>query len=232
MAKGIFITGTDTGVGKTVIACALSLLLKQKGMDVGVMKPIETGCKWKNGKLFPEDGSMLKRYSMASDNLEDVSPCRFSNPLAPMAAEMIEKRGIDLKKIKASFERIREKHDFMIIEGIGGLLVPIKKNFFVSDLAKFFGFPLLIVCHPGLGTLNHTFLTVREGTKMNLFIKGIIINNYNSKTRDIACKTNPAIINKILKPKNLIAFPKLNKLNSETLLRIGKKYLMKLADIL
>jgi len=232
MAKGIFITGTDTGVGKTIIACALATFLKEQGVNVGVMKPIETGCNNRNGKLLPGDAIMLKKYSMSLDDLNDISPCRFKNPLAPMAAAMFEKRKVDLTVIKKSFDQLKKNHDFLIVEGIGGLLVPIKRNFFVADLAKLLGFPILIVCHPGLGTLNHTFLTTREAKKINLPIKGIVINNYNFKTRDLAYRTNPNLIKRILKPKYLTSFPTLKNLNYKTLLNASRKHLKELADIL
>ena len=230
MAKGIFITGTDTGVGKTVIASALAMLLKMSGVNVGVMKPVETGCKNRNGNLLPEDGSTLKKYAMVSDDLKDISPCRFKNPLAPMAASIFEKKRVNIKLIKKSFERLRKAHDFIIVEGIGGLLVPISENFFTSDLAKLFEFPLLIVCHPGLGTLNHTFLTARVAANLKLSVKGIVINNYNFETRDLAMMTNIGIIKKILKTEFLIPFPNLKNLHSEKFFAAARKYLKNLAQ--
>ena len=232
MAKGIFITGTDTGVGKTIISCALAALLKKRFVDAGVMKPIETGCKVKKGKLFPEDAAMLKTYAGISDKLEDISPCRFKSPLAPMAASLVEKKKVNMERIKNCFEQLKKAHDFLIIEGIGGLLVPIKKNLFVSDLIKSFNFPVIIVCHPGLGTLNHTLLTFREAKRSNLRIKGIIINNYDYESKDLAYRTNPAIIKKLLKPEFVIPFPRLKKIKYNTILNAAEKHLKAVADIL
>lgn len=232
MAKGIFITGTDTGVGKTVISCALAVLLRKHGINVGVMKPIETGCNYKKGKLFPEDAAKLKTYAGTSDRLEDISPCRFKSPLAPMVASMVEKKKVNLRVIKKNFEQLKKTHDFLIIEGIGGLVVPINKNLFVSDLIKSFNLPVIIVCHPGLGTLNHTILTFREAKRSNLKIKGIIINNYDYKSRDLAYRTNPKIIKKLLKPEFIIPFPRLKNIKYNSLLNAAEKHLKEVVDIL
>ena len=232
MANGVFITGTDTGVGKTVISCALAALLNKRLVNTGVMKPIETGCNYKKGELFPKDAANLKTYSKTSDRLEDISPCRFKSPLAPMAASIVEGKKVNLKKIKISFEHIKRIHDFLIIEGIGGLLVPITKNFLVSDLIKSFNLPVIIVCHPGLGTLNHTLLTFREAKRSNLKIKGLVINNYDYKSRNLAYRTNPKIIENLLKPEFIILFPKLKNIGYDSLLNAAEKHLNKAADIL
>ena len=112
------------------------------------------------------------------DSIDLVTPCCFENPLAPMAASEIEGIPVDLEKIKKAYRKLSKNYDAVVVEGIGGLLVPIKRDYFVLDLAKDFGLPIIVVSRPGLGTLNHTMLTVNYAIKEGLNVAGIIIN-YN-----------------------------------------------------
>jgi dethiobiotin synthetase len=140
------------------------------------MKPIETGCLKEGDVLIPSDGMFLRELAAMDDPMDLVTPVRFANPLAPMPASEIEGKSIDLEKIREAFTELSKNYDTLIVEGIGGLLVPIKKDYFLLDLARDFGLPLVVVSRPGLGTINHTLLTVNCAIKEGLAVAGIIIN--------------------------------------------------------
>lgn len=191
MNPGIFITATDTGVGKTYIACQLALNLRRRGVDVGVMKPVASGSR--------ADAALLSKAQGGTDPLELINPLFFKEPLAPYAAARISKKKIYLNKILAAYNILKKRHDFLIVEGIGGLLVPIKKNFFVKDLCREFGLPLLIVARPTLGTINHTLLSFFEAKRAGLNPLGIVFNYYMPFRKGLAEKTNPPVIREITK---------------------------------
>ncbi len=174
-ARGVFITGTDTGVGKTLVAAALARHLKSAGVDVGVMKPAETGVA---DPLVPgQDAELLRWASGCEDPAEQIAPCRFRLPLAPSSAARRENARIDFTSLADTAAQLAEKHDFLIIEGAGGLMVPLAGGLLMADLAKSIGFPLLVVCRPGLGTINHTLLTTFAARAMDIPLAGFLINN-------------------------------------------------------
>jgi dethiobiotin synthetase len=229
LSKGIFVTGTDTGVGKTIVSAILVRSLIKLGVKVGAMKPLETGClKLRNSNnkkyLHPSDGAFLKDMANMDDQIDLITPLRYELPLAPMVAADIEKRPVDLKKIFDSYRVLKERYDFMIIEGVGGLLVPIKKIdgsksdvYFVSNLIKDFSLPVLVVSRPTLGTINHTLLTVDYLIKEGITVKGIVINYHKPLENSIAEKTNPDVL-KDLCPVPLIAtVPYLEAINIENM---------------
>ena len=120
MANGIFITGTDTGVGKTEITCAVVRLLRARGMEVGVMKPVASGCGIMNDKLVSVDTLRLMAAAQVRDEPEDVTPIAYKAPLAPAVAAEAEGRPFDEARVRAAWERLRRKHAFMVVEGVGG----------------------------------------------------------------------------------------------------------------
>src|SRR5438477_779637 len=162
MSNGLFITGTDTGVGKTMVTAGLAMLLRSRHKPVGVMKPIQTGCPMVEGKPFPEDTVKLQGASETDDPLELVTPYRFRSPLAPFVAGRIERKKITFSKILRAYRQLKQRHAFMLVEGIGGILVPITKKARVLELIQLLDLPLLIVARSGLGTLNHTLLTAHR----------------------------------------------------------------------
>ncbi|RMF92665.1 MAG: dethiobiotin synthase [Candidatus Schekmanbacteria bacterium] len=231
-AKGVFITGTDTEVGKTVIASSLAMHLVSRGIKVSVMKPIETGCKIRSKILAPADGINLK-YASASDiSLSQIVPSRYKNPLAPMPASRIEKKPVNLKRIKECFDTVKKIGDFCIVEGLGGIMVPITKDYFVRDMIKDFGFPLIIVARPLLGTINHTALTVEAAKKGKIKISAIVISGYNRKTKNIAEKTNPDVLRELFPEIPIFIFPKIERINSTTIRKEASSLLAPLADLL
>jgi dethiobiotin synthetase len=183
IGKGIFITGTDTGVGKTTVAVGLVQLLKSKGLDVGVMKPVATGARRLGGRLVSEDAELLIQAAGIQDPYELVNPVAFSIPSAPSIASAQEDRPIELMSIFESFRRLRERHKYLVVEGIGGLLVPINGELFLADIAKKMSLPLIIVARTSLGTINHTLLTVESARRRRLKIAGIVLNS-NEGCRD------------------------------------------------
>lgn len=197
MAKGFFITGTDTGVGKTIITGALILGLRLLGIKACGMKPVETGCLREGDVLVPSDGMFLKSIAHMEESVYLVSPCCFEKPLAPLTASQIEGTTADLAKITGAYAQLRGIYDAVVVEGIGGLLVPIKQDYSVLDLAKEFGLPVVVVARPGLGTLNHTMLTVDCAIKAGLPVAGIIINYHYPPEDTIAEETNPDTLKQI-----------------------------------
>ncbi len=177
--KGIFVIGTDTGVGKTVVSALLCLLLKERGYDVGVMKPIETGVKEVEGVLVPQDALLLKEASGSQDPLEFIVPYYFREPLAPAEAARREGREVEIYKILEVWEVVLKKHDLMVVEGVGGLLVPIRENVLLPQLIKAFGLKVLVVGRAGLGTINHTLLTLYYCDKENIPVGGFLLNKIN-----------------------------------------------------
>jgi dethiobiotin synthetase len=194
MKRGIFITGTDTGVGKTFVAAGIASALHGRGLNVGVMKPAETGCTMRRGALVPRDARTLMQAARVDDDLDLVNPYRFPAPLAPSVAAAREGLSIDLRRIAAMYRKLERKHAFMIVEGAGGILVPITERRSFLDLAAFLGLPVLIVARPSLGTINHTLLTVMALRQRKLPIAGIVINCSRNQRRGEAERTNPAVI--------------------------------------
>ena len=186
MTQGIFITGTGTEIGKTVIAGGLAASLKQAGTNVGVMKPISTG--------DTTDAQFLKHAAQVDDALHSINPIFLRHPLAPSVAARMEGKDIDLSHIETAFTELQQKYDFMIVEGVGGIAVPIHDDFLVVHLIKRLQLPMLIVAQVGLGTLNHTLLTVAYARQFELQISGIVLNGLRTETAGLAESTNPVEI--------------------------------------
>ncbi|MEE8299031.1 MAG: dethiobiotin synthase [Thermodesulfobacteriota bacterium] len=187
--KGIFVTGTDTGVGKTVVTAAIAWNLTQAGKRVALMKPVQTGTIVSG----PTDIEFVQKVLGADYSLDVSCPYMFSDPVAPLVASMLVGERIDIKKIKDSYSRLSSDNDFVIVEGAGGLLVPILEDYFMSDLALELDLPVLIVTRPNLGTLNHTFLTLESAKKRGLDVAGIVISNFPWDP-GLPEQTNPELI--------------------------------------
>jgi len=173
--RGIFVTGTDTGVGKTIVAATLARLLRMNGVSVGVMKPVTSGCREESGQLVSDDARLLCQGAGISVT-EDIAPYRLREPLAPAEAARIDGVRIDFAAIKASFDRLASLYQYVIVEGAGGLMVPLSGGLLVADLARELDLPLLVVARPGLGTINHTVLTCFAAQQLGLQVAGVIIN--------------------------------------------------------
>lgn len=197
MKKGYFITGTDTGVGKTFVAEGLIRAFRDMGLNVCPMKPVESGCGIRNGQFFPHDAVRLLNVSETGEKLDAVNPYRLRNPLAPSVAADIEGIKIVKRKIVSAYKNLSKKYDILMVEGAGGIMVPIYKKYLFLDLAADLGLPLLIVSRPGLGTINHTLLTIDAARNRGLEIAGVVINYAQRYRRGSAEKTNPGVIEKL-----------------------------------
>jgi dethiobiotin synthetase len=176
-AKRLFITGTDTEVGKTFVACALIAAARRLGFRVAAAKPLETGCaRGPDGALVPADAVALRDATGRNDPLELICPHRFEAPLAPAYAAEAEGAAIDPAKIAASLDALSADSDLLIIEGAGGVLVPAWPGVDMVDLMKLAGAEALVVARTGLGTINHTRLTVEALRARGASIAGLVFN--------------------------------------------------------
>ena len=188
----LFLTGTDTNVGKTYVAALLIRALRTAGRDCIGMKPICCGER--------ADAEELHAASDRAIALNDVNPVWLRPPAAPYTAAMIENRPIDLALIRETFARLRGAHESLIVEGVGGWLVPITRDYFVSDLAAEFALPIAVVVANRLGALNHTLLTVQAIRARGLECAGLILNHTlpPPEPPDIATTTNRAMLEDLL----------------------------------
>jgi dethiobiotin synthetase len=195
--KGIFITGTDTGVGKTFVTAGILKALSEMGYSVCPMKPVETGCSTRDGRLIPHDTIRLIKASGTKEPLDIINPYRFKRPLAPAVAAELEGIRIQKRKIISICKYLLNKYDFVMVEGAGGIMVPVYKRYLYLDLIEDIGIPVVIVSRPGLGTINHTLLTIEIAKARDIKLSGVIINYSQNLRKGIAERTNPGIINRI-----------------------------------
>ena len=177
--SGVLVTGTDTGVGKTWVACALARALVARGMRVGVLKPAETGIPGgPRPSAIPAgtDAARLVDAAGCTAPVADVLPYAFALPAAPSVAAAEEGHAIDIDVVEAAYRRQASAHDIVLVEGAGGLLVPIVDAFTYADLAARLELPLLVVARTGLGTVNHTTLTERAARAADLEVLGVVLN--------------------------------------------------------
>ena len=186
----LFLTGTDTGVGKTHVAQLLVRSLRREGLDCVGMKPISCGGR--------EDAEILHAACDAAIPLNDVNPVWLRPPAAPYTAAIIENRPIDLALIRDTFTRLRAAHPSLIVEGVGGWRVPIARDYFISDLAAEFALPVAVVVANKLGALNHALLTIDSIRAGGCECAGVILNHVTSAEGDIAGITNRGMLEDIL----------------------------------
>ena len=199
--KSVFITATDTGIGKTFVSAGLVKALRKNGVDAGVMKPIATGCRrvlidegMNIGELISDDAVILRDSTGVDDSLDLINPIRYEQPVAPLVAAKMAGNSIYLDQIFGAYSALLKRHEFLVVEGIGGLMVPILEDYYVSDLIKSLESCALIVARPNLGTINHTVLTIREAQRSGIEVLGVVMNHYEQFPDDISIKTNPGII--------------------------------------
>jgi dethiobiotin synthetase len=191
---GLFITGTDTGVGKTLIAGAIARILTDAGLKVGVFKPIATGCTRRWEGLVSYDTEFLANCANSELSLSTITPIGYLTPAAPIVSAAREGQPIDFNKIADAYRNIGENSDIVIVEGIGGVRVPLAMEFDLLDLAAEFNLPVVIVARPNLGTINHTLMTVDCVRAAELKIAGIVINSYDATKAMVAEETAEQVI--------------------------------------
>ncbi len=184
--KGLFITGTDTNVGKTVVTGALGLALQQTGGTVGIMKPVETG-------TAPDepasDGHRLKTVFAPYRNVDVHGLYGFSPPVAPLEAARNSQRFIEVETILDAYRTFALHHDYLLVEGAGGILVPLTETHDVRDLIGLLGLPCLIVSRTGLGSINHTRLTIMGLRQAGIPIFGILLNHTETTRKEQQAST-------------------------------------------
>ena len=177
--KPLFITATDTDIGKTYVCAGLAYALKKSGIDVGIMKPFACGVKQKIG-FSSNDLTILTNAAMVDDAEDIINPFFFPIPASPYTAAKNLGVKIDVEHVMECFRKLDEIHDIMLVEGIGGIMTPILKDYAIIDLIKDLMANTIIVTSSKIGTVNHTVLTCNMCKNMNIPIKGLIINNFDS----------------------------------------------------
>ncbi len=188
--RGLFVTGTDTGVGKTFVAAGLARCLKDRGISTGVLKPAETGCVLRRGRRIPGDGAFLKHMAGAREPIEEIVPYRLAAPLSPQVAAEREGIRIQTRRLESAFRKISSRYTCTLVEGAGGILVPVTRKTTMVDLMRQFKLPVLLVSRLGLGTLNHTLLTLFYLAQHRLPVAGIVMNDPDG-SRDLSARSNP-----------------------------------------
>jgi len=186
----IFITGTDTEVGKTYVSCLFIRALRQAGIDAVGMKPISCGDR--------ADAEALHAASDGVATLNEINPVWLRTPAAPYTAAMIEERPIDLALIRDGFGRLKGAHEMVVVEGVGGWRVPIAQDYYISDLAREWELPVMVVAANKLGALNHTILTVEAVRQSGLNCFGVVWNDAVTDPATPATATNKAVFDSLV----------------------------------
>lgn len=190
----IFVTGTDTGVGKTVVTGGLAAALRREGVDVGVMKPVVAGLVTHDGRAVSEDVRFLEAAAGIIEERDLIAPYRLPLPAAPQLAAEHAGVVIEPARIMAAAQALDERCDLLLVEGAGGWFVPIAPGYRMCDLASDLGGPVLVVARAGLGTINHTVLTVKAIEARGLPVLGIVLNGRAAGDGDLVADENPRLI--------------------------------------
>ncbi len=197
--KTIFIAGTDTGVGKTYIAGGLAAALRMDGVRVGVMKPVSCGGR--------EDAEFLMKCAGVDDSIDLVNPICLREPLSPNVAAARQKTRLDVKAITAAHNILSKKYDVLVVEGCGGLLVPLTDRFFVVDLISLLKARTVLVSRSALGAINHTLLSLEALKARKIRPVGVIYNRLTGGALSVPEQTNPGVIEKLTGVRSLGRFP-------------------------
>jgi len=198
------ITGTDTGVGKTVIGCAVAAALSARGLRVGVMKPVETGV---DAGSPDRDAALLRASAGSIDRMDLVAPITFPDPIAPLAAARRAGSRIDLRKLDAAFEEISLGRDAIIVEGAGGLLVPLTLEVSFDALFRRWELPLIVVAPNRLGVINHVMLTLVAAAQASLLVAAVVVKDIAAGVPDASAGGNAALLRELLPDVPIIEFP-------------------------
>jgi dethiobiotin synthetase len=219
MGRGIFIIGTDTGVGKTLVGGGLAALLREKGVNVGVMKPVESGCRRISGRLLAADALFLREMSGCRDDISLVNPYAFEHPLSPAQAAELENVEVRLDVIREAYRTLAGHHDIILVEGAGGLMTPLNSKYFMADLPlELGGMPVLVVSRNSLGTINHTLLTVGQAESGGLDVIGVVLNRTLRKV-ELASEHNEDALRRRMRVPFLGAIPYLPRRGKEAIVK-------------
>lgn len=193
---GLFVTGTDTGVGKTVVAGAIANWFRRRGRRVAVLKPVATGCVHRREGLVSEDAEFLAVCADARHPLDLICPQCYAEPLAPAVAAQRAHRPVDWEAVQRSIDLMSGDSDVIIVEGVGGIMVPMDAKHTLLDVARWLALPTLVVARAGLGTINHTLLTIGALRSADVTVAGVAINRYAADAAGIVEESNPRMIEK------------------------------------
>ncbi|SMC16716.1 dethiobiotin synthase [Clostridium acidisoli DSM 12555] len=200
MTKGIFIVGTDTDVGKTVVTAALMHVLRSNGYNATYFKAALSGALEVGKNLIPGDTKLVSEVSNLKEAYENITPYIYKTAVSPHLAGMIHNNPINLDVVEAKYSYLKKKYDYIIAEGSGGIVCPLiysgDEVYLLENLIKDLGMPVIIVARAGLATINHTILTVKYIEALGIKIKGIIVNNYE---KGLLCEDNIKMIKKLTK---------------------------------
>ena len=190
--RGLFITGTDTDVGKTYVAALIARELAASGRRVGVYKPAASGCRREGGRLISGDAVSLWEAAGRPGELDYVCPQCFEAPLAPHLAARAEGKRLDEERLRTGIDYWRSRSEIIVVEGAGGLMSPLGEQRYVADLACDLGFPLIVVARNVLGTINATLQTLIAAAafRKGLTVAGVVLNNPAPPTADRSLATN------------------------------------------
>jgi dethiobiotin synthetase len=204
---GLFVTATDTEVGKTVISGAIANYFLRQGARVAVSKPIATGCVHRREGWVSEDAEFLASCADARFPLDVICPQRYREPLAPVVAADRAQQPLDWSAIDRSLKMMTRQSDVIVVEGIGGILVPLDHEHTTLDLARWLKLRAVVVARPNLGTINHTLMTLRTLREAGVAVAGEVINRYPAESASVAEETNPRYIEKYGKVPILAIVP-------------------------
>lgn len=196
-AAAVLVTSTDLFVGKTFVAAGLARALRERGYSVGVMKPIELGWSVKTDGEWPIDAERLREAAGSDDPVEDVVPYIFEDMVAPQVAADRSREPIELARIKEALDRLRERHDIVLVEGVGGLAVPLDDGIDLANLARDCDMKVMVVTRAHMGTLNLTYLTVNYARQCDLDVMGVVMNMFDSSVEDPTTSTNKRMIERM-----------------------------------
>jgi len=217
--QSFFITGTDTDVGKTYITAGLAVTLRKMGLDIGVMKPFAAGTAQKKG-FKSEDIEILSKAAQVNDPENLINPQFFKISASPYTAWKKLKIKPKVSTILSSFKKLSKLHETILVEGMGGVMTPILKDYYITNLIKDMKIPTILVTRSKVGTVNHTIMTVKMCEKYKIPIKGIIINNFD---RGYPVKQLTSDLQNLTGIKVLGSIPFLKDLSDTSLYRIFKK---------
>jgi dethiobiotin synthetase len=206
------ITGTDTGVGKTLVSCALLAALRARGLVARGMKPIETGVTARHPDT---DGARLRRAAGDRDAWDDVCPLTYADPLAPLVAAEREGRPVDRAQLDRAVTRLDDGADALVVEGAGGLLVPFTPTLTLAGLAQRWTLDLVVVAANRLGVLNHVLLTVREAERCGVAVRAVVLNTVHDEPPGLAERTNPDALRGLLGNVPLVTMRYLDRVAQE-----------------
>lgn len=182
--RGVFVTGTDTEVGKTVLAAAITAAAVSKGLTIAAYKPVVTGLDEPAGE-WPRDHELLAQTANAGQTPADVAPYQFGPAVSPHLAAELAGEEIDPERLVGQAQAEAEKADAIVVEGVGGLLVPLAREYLVRDLASELGLPVVIAARPGLGTISHSLLAVEACRAVALRIQAVVLTPWPAEPTDM-----------------------------------------------